>query len=165
MHEQAPFTRLSNGRIAITTQRPFHTAGYLPETRRARRRCWSLSESWWFWMHGSSPARWTEDLGRLEMWKTNSSTFLYIIFWFVGYDGIYIYNCVSFTEKYIWLEECLTKHFIVIWHKVVADCVLSTILLYSKPKIFTVKCNGSFIAACWLSKAFPSLLCNALTEY
>ena len=40
-----------------------------PVTRRAGRRCWSRSGSWWFWKHGSSPARWREGQGRL--WSTD----------------------------------------------------------------------------------------------
>lgn len=45
---------------------PSWTAGSSPETHRARRRCWSPSESWWFWKRGSSLPHWTEDQGKLE---------------------------------------------------------------------------------------------------
>lgn len=59
--------------------------GYLPETRRARRRCWSPSGSWRFLRRGSSPAHWTEDQGRLEMKSDRTAFFLCVQgFWFVG---------------------------------------------------------------------------------
>lgn len=69
--------------VTVVTYERVHVAGCLPETRRARRRCWSPSESWWFWKRGSSPARWTKDRGRLQ-----GKQYIYISGW--------LFFCTSF---------------------------------------------------------------------
>lgn len=69
------------------------TAGYLPATRRARRRCWSLSESWWLLKYGFSPAHWREDQGRLEIQKNRVTLISLKRCWFPSW---------GFRETYIW---------------------------------------------------------------
>lgn len=69
------------------------TAGYLPATRRAGRRCWSLSESWWLWKYGFSPAHWRADQGRLEIQKNRVSL--------VSLTRCWLPPC-GFRKMYIW---------------------------------------------------------------
>lgn len=69
------------------------TAGYLPATRRAGRRCWSLSESWWLWKYGFSPAHWREDQGRLEIQKNRVTLICLKRCWLppCGFRNMYIW--------------------------------------------------------------------------